>query len=134
MAKFNYKGKELSELQNMSDEDLIKLIPANQRRSLKRGQVKNNGPLFKKIETAIKDLKEGKPQQMIKTHLRSLVITPRMVGLTIHVHKGNEFKKIVVNEKMIGHYIGEYAPTRKMVKHSSPGVGASRSSKFTPVK
>lgn len=134
MAKFNYKGRELKELKSMSMDEFMKLLPGRQRRTLKRGQVKNNPSLFNKIYKAVKELEEGQQQTMIKTHLRSLVITPKMVGLTIHVHKGNEFKKVVISEPMIGHYIGEYAATRKMVTHSSPGVGASRSSKFTPVK
>jgi len=134
MARFNYRGKAIEDLQKMNTEDFIKLMPSRQRRTIKRGQVKNHAKLFKRIDEAIKQLKEGKPQRMIKTHLRSLVITPNMMGLAIHVHKGNEFKKVVINEKMIGHYLGEYTLNRKMVKHSSPGVGASKSSKFTQVK
>lgn len=134
MAKFNFMGKSLDELKAMSLNDFVKLIPARQRRTIKRGQVKNNPKLFKKIEQAIKELGSGEQKIMIKTHLRSLVITPQMVGLTIHVHSGNSFNKVVIQDRMIGHFIGEYVLTRKMVKHSSPGVGASRSSKFIPVK
>lgn len=135
MVKFNYKGRELVELQKISDDEVIKLFPARQRRTVKRGQVKNNPQLFKKINKAVKELKEGGEQKtQIRTHLRSLVITPKMVELVIHVHNGKEFVKVFVNEKMIGHFIGEYAITRKMVAHSSPGVGASRSSKFVPMK
>ncbi|MBD3312091.1 30S ribosomal protein S19 [archaeon] len=134
MAKFNYKGLGLDELKSMSPDEFMKLLPARQRRTLKRGQVKNNAALFDKIEDAVKELEKDQQETTIKTHLRSLVITPKMVGLTVHVHNGNTFKKVVISEPMIGHYVGEYAPTRKMVKHSSPGVGASRSSKFTPVK
>ncbi len=137
MAKFNYRGRQLEELISLSDKELIKLLPARQRRSLNRGQVKKNPVLFNKINKAIEELKQGEDavqKTVIRTHLRSLVITPRMVGLTIHVHSGNEFKKVVIKDKMIGHYIGEYAMTRKMVRHSSPGVGASRSSKFVPMK
>ncbi|MFA5406009.1 MAG: 30S ribosomal protein S19 [Candidatus Nanoarchaeia archaeon] len=134
MAKFTYRGLGIEELLSMSDAEVIKVFPARQRRTLSRGQVKNNPALFKKINEAIKQVKEEQPQKNVKTHLRSLVIMPRMVGLTIQVHSGNEFKKIVIKEKMIGHYISEYALTRKMVKHSSPGVGASRSSKAASIK
>jgi small subunit ribosomal protein S19 len=134
MARFNYKGKSLDELKKMSDNEVLKLLPARQRRTLNRGQVKNNPALFKRIDKAIKELESGEQKTIIRTHLRSLVITPKMVGLTIHVHKGNDFKKIVITESKIGHFVGEYAMTRKMVAHSSPGVGASRSSKFIPVK
>ena len=134
MAKFNYKGRKLEELKKLSDEELMSLMPSNARRSLKRGQVKKNPALFKKINKAIKELSNGEQKTNINTHFRSLVLTPKMVGLTINIHRGNEFRKIVVLEKMIGQYAGEFVLTRKMVKHSSPGVGASRSSKFIPVK
>ncbi len=118
----------------MSLEEVMKLLPARQRRTLKRGQREKYPKLFKKIEQAIKDLKEGKQHKPIRTHVRNLVITPDMVGLTIHVYNGKEFQKVNITEKMIGHYIGEYSLTRKFVQHSSPGVGASRSSKFIPMK
>jgi len=135
MAKFTYRGLGTEELQALSEQEVMKLIPSRQRRTLKRGQVKGHPRLFKRIEEAIKELSSGKENHKVfRTHLRSLVITPKMVGLTIHVHSGNEFKKIVIKEKMIGHYISEYALTRKMVKHSSPGVGASRSSKASSIK
>jgi len=129
-------GRDIEELKKLSDEEVLKLLGANARRTLKRGQVKDNPKLFKKINKAIKELEAGAEEHKtkIRTHLRNLVITPKMVGLTIHVHSGNEFKKVVIKERMIGDYIGEYAMTRKMVKHSSPGVGASRSSKFVPMK
>ncbi len=134
MSEFTYRGYKLEELKNMDYKELIKLFPSRQRRSLMRGQVKKHPKLFKKINNAIELMKQGKEYKPIRTHLRSLVITPDMVGLTIHVHNGKEFQKVVIKDKMIGHYIGEYAMTRKMVKHSSPGVGASRSSKFVPNK
>lgn len=134
MAKFSYRGKELAELKTMSNDEFAKLLTARQRRSLKRGQTKKDPKLFKKINKAIKEVESEKPQKNVKTHRRNIVITPKMVGLTIHVHNGNEFKKTVITEKMIGHFIGEYAVTKKLVKHSSPGVGASKSSKFVSVK
>ena len=127
-------GKELEDLKKMSEEELTKLYNSRARRTLKRGQVKNNPKLFKKIKVAIKELESGEQKTSIKTHLRSLVITPQMVGLTINVHNGKEFVKVLIKERMIGNLIGEYSMTRKMVKHSSPGVGASRSSKFVPMK
>lgn len=134
MAKFKYQGKSIEELKKLSRDEFLKLLPSRLRRTLKRGQVKNNPKLFNKIKQAVKELSEGEQKTVIKTHLRSLVITPKMAGLTIHVHRGNEFQKVFIKESMIGKYIGEFVMTRKMVKHSSPGVGASRSSKFIPVK
>jgi small subunit ribosomal protein S19 len=57
-----------------------------------------------------------------------------MVGLTIHVHNGKEFAQVSIKPEMIGHYLGEYAITNKRVQHGAPGVGASRSSLYVPLK
>ncbi|HDI53264.1 MAG TPA: 30S ribosomal protein S19, partial [Candidatus Bathyarchaeota archaeon] len=59
---------------------------------------------------------------------------PEMVGRTIFVHNGKEFVPVKITEKMIGHYLGEFAITNKPVKHGRPGVGASRSSMYIPLK
>ncbi|MCK4714080.1 MAG: ribosomal protein S19 family protein, partial [Candidatus Aenigmarchaeota archaeon] len=47
---------------------------------------------------------------------------------------GREFKQFEVQPEMLGHFLGEFALTRKRIEHGSPGVGASRSSKFVPIK
>ena len=57
-----------------------------------------------------------------------------MLGLTIHVHNGKEFIPVEVKPTMIGHYIGEYAITNKKVSHGTPGIGASKSSLYVPLK
>jgi small subunit ribosomal protein S19 len=57
-----------------------------------------------------------------------------MVGLTIHVHSGKEFVALEVKPEMVGHYIGEYVITNKKVVHGTPGIGASRSSLYVPLK
>lgn len=70
----------------------------------------------------------------LKTHLRRMVVLPAMVGKEIQVHNGKAFEKIAVMPEMIGHYLGELALTRKRVKHGAAGIGATRSSKFIPLK
>jgi len=70
----------------------------------------------------------------IKTHARDMVILPEMVGLKILVHNGKEFVPVEVKPEMIGHYLGEFAITNKPVKHGTPGIGASRSSMYVPLK
>ena len=57
-----------------------------------------------------------------------------MVGKKVAIHNGKEFKEVEIRAEMIGHFLGEFALTRKIVKHSGPGVGATRSSKFMPLK
>jgi small subunit ribosomal protein S19 len=70
----------------------------------------------------------------VKTHRRDVIILPDFVGKKIAVHMGNKFKEIDIRAEMIGHYLGEFAMTRSFSKHSGPGVGATKSSKFLPLK
>jgi len=64
----------------------------------------------------------------------AVILLPTMLGLTIHVHNGKEFIPVEVKPAMIGHYIGEYAITNKKVSHGTPGIGASKSSLYVPLK
>ena len=63
-----------------------------------------------------------------------MIILPDMVDITINIHNGKEFTPISIKPEMIGHYLGEYAITNKRVQHGAPGVGASRSSLYVPLK
>ncbi len=129
--KFTYRGYTLEELRNMSIEEFAKLVPTKERRYLLR---QNYGPegkaLLKKIQLAI----QGKYKKPIRTHVREMVILPIMVGLTIHVYNGKEYLPVDIRPEMIGHRLGEFAPTTKIVKHGMPGVGATRSSLYIPTK
>ncbi len=131
--KFTYKGYTLEELQKMPMDEFIKLLPARQRRSLLRGLTEAQRILLEKVRKAKKALQEGK-KIVIKTHVRDMIILPEMVGLTIHVYNGREFVPVEIKPEMIGHYLGEFAITCKPVKHGAPGVGASRSSMYVPLK
>ncbi|MDI1495754.1 MAG: ribosomal protein S19 [Cenarchaeum symbiont of Oopsacas minuta] len=127
---FNYRGKELEQLQSMPNEDVFELLNSRQRRSLKRGITDGKRKLIKDI----KALKSGETKNQIKTHLRDLIILPHMVGVDVNVFSGKEFKTVSITPPMIGHYIGEYVITNKKVSHGAPGVGASRSSLYVPLK
>ena len=70
----------------------------------------------------------------IKTHVRDLIILPYMVDVTVNVFSGKEFRPVAIKTEMIGHYLGEYVITNKKVSHGAPGVGASRSSLYVPLK
>jgi len=132
MAKkeFRYRGKTLEELKKMSLKEFIKLLPSRQRRSLSRGFTDAQ----KKFLDKIKKANQGKHKKTIKTHCRDMIILPEMVGITLLVHRGKEFIPVITKEQMIGHYIGEFALTRKRVEHSAPGVGATRSSSSISVR
>ncbi len=129
--KFMYKGKTLEELSSMSFEEFLKLLPARQRRSISRGFSKKHKNLIENIRNASKAGGEG---QVIRTHCRDFVVLPEMVGITIEVHNGREFQRFEVQPEMIGHFVGEFVMTRGRVQHSAPGVGATKSSKYVPLK
>ena len=126
----NYKGKSVDELQKIPNDELFALLNARQRRSLKRGLSDNKKKLIGEIKLA----KEGKNKNPIKTHQRDIIILPYMIGVTINVFSGKEFTPITISTEMIGHYVGEYVITNKRVSHGAPGVGASRSSLYVPLK
>jgi small subunit ribosomal protein S19 len=63
-----------------------------------------------------------------------MVILPEMVGVSIQVHNGKEFVNITITPEMIGYYLGEFSITNRPVRHGTPGIGASRSSMYVPLK
>jgi len=131
--EFTYRGRTLSELQSMSMDEFIRLLPSRQRRSLQRGLTSEQRILLENIRQARKVSKEGQ-KTIVKTHARDMLILPEMIDVTILVHNGKEFTAVGITPEMIGHYLGEFAITNKPVKHGSPGIGASRSSMYVPLK
>lgn len=114
----------MDELKEMSVSEFVELLPSRERRSLKRGLTHEQEVLVKKLEK----------KNDVETHCRDMIIIPSMLGKTIRVHNGKMFVQIVVQPEMLGHRLGEFALTRNLVKHSSPGVGATRSSSNISVK
>jgi small subunit ribosomal protein S19 len=127
MAKkeFTYKGKTLEELQKLSLNEFAEIAPARIRRTIKRGLTDQHKTLLKKIK---------KGEKNIETHCRDMIILPEMINITISVHNGKSFIKIIIQPEMVGHYLGEFAMTRRGVSHSAPGIGATRSSAALSVK
>ncbi len=80
-------------------------------RSLKKGPFTDPKLLHK-----IKNIKSG-DKTIIKTWSRGSVITPEMVGVTLGVHNGKIHVNVKIVEEMVGHKLGEFAPTRKFIKH-----------------
>ncbi len=127
---FEYRGKPLAELEAMPLDGIFRLFNARQRRSLTRGITDGKRKLIGEIKSA----KAGNEKNPIKTHVRDLIVLPYMVGVTVHVFSGKEFQPVSIAPEMIGHYLGEYVITNKRVSHGAPGVGASRSSLYVPLK
>lgn len=131
--EFMYRGHDLSSLQGMSMDEFINLLPSRQRRSLQRGLTPEQRILLEKMRKAQEAARKGE-EATIKTHVRDMVILPEMVGAKIAVHNGKEFVPMEIRQEMIGHYLGEFAITNKPVRHGTPGIGASRSSMYVPLK
>lgn len=128
-----YRGHKLSDLVQMNMDSLIELLPSRRRRTLKRGLPPRQKKLLVKLRTARKAKKKGK-DVIVKTHCRDMVILPEMVDLTIGVHNGKEFVRVKILPQMIGHVLGEFSNPMKVVKHGNPGIGATKSSAYVPLK
>ena len=126
--KFAFRGKSIEELQAMTLEEFSKLLTSRQRRSMKRGFTNVEKKLLEKVR------KHKGKDKLLRTHAREMVIVPEMVGSKIGVHNGQTYQSVIITESMLGHVLGEFALTRNRVKHSSPGIGATRSSKFVALK
>ncbi|MBI4139655.1 30S ribosomal protein S19 [Candidatus Woesearchaeota archaeon] len=126
MAKeFTFRGFREEELKQMSLKEFSTLLPSRERRSLLRGFTTDEEKLLKNLVAGEKNL---------KTHSRDLIIIPSMIGKNIGVHTGKEFLQLQITAEMLGHRLGEFALTRRMVKHSAPGVGATKSSAALSVR
>lgn len=125
--EFTYRGFTLDELRAMPLQDVIDLLPSRARRSYLRGMDEERLTFVEKLRT-------NGTEDAVRTHCRDVPILPDFVGKKVSVHNGKEFVLVDIKPEMIGHYIGEFAMTRRPVKHSGPGVGATRSSKFLPLK
>ena len=128
--EFMYCNYTLDQLQQLSMDDFIKLLPSRKRRSLTRGLTDQQ----KKLLGKMRELKKKNDNSTIKTHCRDMVILPEMVGLTVLVYSGKEFHPVKIRAEMIGHYLGEFSSPITKVKHGTPGIGASRSSMYVPLK
>jgi len=125
--EFTYRGYTLEEMKAMTLEEIIELLPARSRRSFVRG-------IDGERLTFIEKLRANGSEDAVRTHCRDVPILPDFIGKKVAVHNGKEFIAIEIKAEMIGHYLGEFAQTRHAVTHSGPGVGATRSSKFMPLK
>ncbi len=124
-GEVTYRGYTVPDLKKMSLQEFTDLRPAAQRRKINRGFTEDHKKLIQRV-------KDGRT--MIRTHLRDMIILPEMIGIDLEIHDGKKFNRVTVQPEMLGHYIGEYSLTRNIVRHGSAGVGATRSSKFVPLK
>jgi len=133
--KFSYRGVDLEKLLDLGNEELINLLHARARRRFKnRGIKAKHTNLVKKLRKAKKNVPVGEKPSAIKTHLRNMIIIPEMIGSVVGIYNGKLFNQVEIKAEMVGHYLGEFSITYKPVKHGRPGIGATHSSRFIPLK
>ncbi|CAD6220851.1 unnamed protein product [Miscanthus lutarioriparius] len=103
-------------------------------RQEKRGLKRKPMALIKKLRKAKKDAPAGEKPEPVKTHLRNMIIVPEMIGSIVGVYNGKTFNQVEIKPEMIGHYLAEFSISYKPVKHGRPGIGATHSSRFIPLK
>ncbi|NLK26685.1 MAG: 30S ribosomal protein S19 [Euryarchaeota archaeon] len=124
--EFTFRGYTMEELLELPFDEMVLLLPSRVRRTLARG-------MNDEQRTAFETLKNS-DREVVRTHRRDVPIIPQFVGKKVAVYNGKEFFEFEIKPEMIGHFTGEFSVTRNEVKHSGPGVGATRGSKFLPLK
>ncbi|XP_006087648.1 40S ribosomal protein S15-like [Myotis lucifugus] len=140
--RFTYLGVhlvDLDQLLDMSDEQPMQLYSAWRQR--RRRQQQLNWGLQRKQHSLLKRLrktkKEAPPMEKpegMKTHLQDMIILPEMMGSMVGVYHGNPFNQVEIKPEKMGHYLGEFSITYKPGEHGRPGIGATHSSRFVPLK
>lgn len=127
MKEFTFRGKTIEELKQIDTREFAKFLKSRQRRAVLR----QFDVIEKFVTRCEKKQKKGK---QIRTHLRRLVVVPRMVDLIINVHNGKSYIQVKIMPEMLGHRLGEFSVTRGKVQHGAAGIGATRSSAALSVK
>merc|ERR1712226_643105 len=132
--KYTYRGVDLDQLLDMNNEQLMELSPCRIRRKFSRGLKRKPMALIKKLRKKKKKAPPNEKPDVVKTQLRDMVIVPEMTGSIVGVYNGKVFTQVEIKPEMIGHYLGEFSISYKPVKHGRPGIGATHSSRFIPLK
>ncbi|XP_048616946.1 40S ribosomal protein S15-2-like [Brassica napus] len=116
--KFSYKGVDLETLLEMPTDDLVKLFPARIQRRLSRGLTRKPLALIKTLRNARsmflpknrkRNAPAGEKPEVMRTHLRNMVIMPEIIGSIIGVYNGETFNQIEIKPEMMGHYLAEFS-------------------------
>lgn len=121
--EYTYRGHTIEELQELGFDEFVALLPTRERRSASR------------MSDELKQLYEKtEHKDNVKTHHREMIVFPHMVGKVIKVHNGKDFVEVHIQPEMVGMRLGQLSLTRRMVKHGSAGVGATKSSASSSVR
>ncbi|KAI0704281.1 ribosomal protein S19-domain-containing protein [Cytidiella melzeri] len=131
---FSYRGIELDKLLDLSNEEFVDVVHARARRRFQRGLKRKPMGLIKKLRKAKKEAPPNEKPAVVKTHLRDMIIVPEMIGSVVGIYNGKVFNSVEIKPEMVGHYLAEFSCSYKPVKHGRPGIGATHSSRFIPLK
>ncbi|RMD40030.1 hypothetical protein DV735_g5108, partial [Chaetothyriales sp. CBS 134920] len=132
--KFSYRGIDLDQLLDLPSSQLLNILHARARRRFNRGLKRRPMGLIKKLRKAKQEAKPNEKPDLVKTHLRDMIIVPEMIGSVVGIYSGKEFNQVEIKPEMVGHYLGEFSISYRPVKHGRPGIGATHSSRFIPLK
>merc|ERR1711976_549863 len=110
-GKFTYRGVDLDQLLDMNNEQLMELFVCRVRRKISRGLKRKPMALIKKLRKKKKECPPNEKPDVVKTHLRDMVIVPEMTGSIVGVYNGKTFNQVEIKPEMIGHYLGEFSIT-----------------------
>ncbi|TNJ29146.1 Ribosomal protein S15 [Giardia muris] len=134
LALPKFRGIEVEKLVTMKITDVLPKLSARCRRRIgKHGLSMKHLRFVNKLRLRRAVQGTGKAK-VIKTHLRDMIIFPEMVGTTISVYNGRQFIPVEIKPPMVGKHLRDYALTYKIVAHGKVGIGATRSSKFVPLR
>ena len=131
---YSYRGVSLEQLLDLSSEELRDVMHARVRRRMNRGLKRKPMGLIKKLRNAKAAAPPNEKPAAVKTHLRDMIVVPEMIGSVVAVYSGKEFNQVEIKPEMVGHYLAEFSISYRPVKHGRPGIGATHSSRFIPLK
>jgi len=112
--KFTYRGVDLDQLLDMNNEGLMELFTCRIRRRMTRGLKRKPMALIKKLRKKKKECPVNEKPDVVKTHLRNMIVVPEMTGSIVGVYNGKVFTQVEIKPEMIGHYLGEFSISYKV--------------------
>ncbi|KAI5189070.1 small subunit ribosomal protein S15e [Nematocida sp. AWRm77] len=133
--RFTYRGIDVEELMEMPIEEFANLLDSKSRRRIRRGFSEEEKNFLLECEhSKIAARKTNEKPACVTTSCRRMIIFPQLVGCTVGVHNGKEFITFEIRPDMVGYRLADFSSPRKTTSHGKPGIGATSSSKFVPLK
>lgn len=99
----------LYSLLDLSSDQLRDVVHARARRRINRGLKRRPMGLIKKLRKAKQEAKPNEKPDLVKTHLRDMIVVPEMIGSVIGIYSGKEFNQVEIKPEMVGHYLAEFS-------------------------